>query len=360
MTHSSLDQTIHIKVPVRMDLAGGTLDIWPIYHALENPCTVNVAIELWAEAWLRPSACKGFRLVSKDQNLETELMAEDNPLTCKLPLLALAIQKTLTPDLLKKGGLELCTNAMSPAGAGLGGSSALLAAMLSALDCYQEGKQKFDAAAKDRISARARDIESVLIHTPTGIQDYLGALYGGLNIIDFKPGGWRVRTFEREPWLQDLQECTVVYFSGQSRASAINNWEMFKGFYNKEPSTVAAFTELAAISRQVAEACEGGTYLEVIKASHKEWAKRLEIWPAIHSDNTNALARVADTSGALLTRVFGAGGGGVMASFCASKDAAQKLRGQLRPTLEKLGGSFLDARLNLGVDCGLQLKKGGK
>jgi|GEM_PF-3577043 len=335
---------------------------WHLGHLadLPRPQKVNIGIELWAEVWLRTTDSKSIRLVSRDQSVRAEFTAGSDPLANELPLLALAVQKSLDQSLLERGGIEITTSALSPAGAGLGGSSALLAAVLTALEIYQrrtKGQPALDLspASKDTLAARARDIESALIHTPTGIQDYLGALYGGLNVIDYQPGGWQVHNFRAEKWLQDLQENTVVYFSGQSRQSAINNWEMFKAFYNRDAEAVSAFTELARIARKVARACDGGTYRDVVNASSEDWGKRLEIWPAMHSDNTRLLAGFADKQGALLTRVFGAGGGGVMASFCGSQTEAQSLKLALTPELEKIGGKILEAPLNLADDCGLQV-----
>ena len=43
--------TAHASAPTRVDLAGGTLDLWPLCHLLEAPAmTVNVALALRAEA----------------------------------------------------------------------------------------------------------------------------------------------------------------------------------------------------------------------------------------------------------------------------------------------------------------------
>src|SRR5258705_7222544 len=36
--------------PTRIDLAGGTLDIWPLNMLVDRALTVNVAIDLWATA----------------------------------------------------------------------------------------------------------------------------------------------------------------------------------------------------------------------------------------------------------------------------------------------------------------------
>ena len=350
-------KAVHVRVPVRMDLAGGTLDIWPICHALQKPCTVNLAINLWAEVWLEPIDSPVFELQSEDQSLQENFQPSDAPLTSKLPLLALALQKSLPNKLYEQGGLRLRTKALSPAGAGLGGSSALLAAILTAIEVW-EGKHQDNELSvtssefKDSIAAKARDIESALIHTPTGVQDYLGALYGGLNVIDYIPGGWKVHNYSQEPWLHDFAECLVVYFSGQSRASAINNWEMFKAFYNQDAKTVQSFADLASLSREVAAACQGQNYLQLLEASKKEWNKRLDIWPAIHSEQTLILSEFAAEHGATLSRVFGAGGGGVMASFCQSAKEAKGFRAAMEPKLAEVGGRFLDAGLNLNVDGG--------
>src|ERR1700753_531077 len=43
-------KTITSRAPTRIDLAGGTVDIWPLYLFLKNPVTVNLGIDLFAEA----------------------------------------------------------------------------------------------------------------------------------------------------------------------------------------------------------------------------------------------------------------------------------------------------------------------
>src|SRR5271155_5484410 len=40
---------IRARAPARIDLAGGTLDLWPLYLFFENTATINCAIDQFAE-----------------------------------------------------------------------------------------------------------------------------------------------------------------------------------------------------------------------------------------------------------------------------------------------------------------------
>ena len=57
------------RVPVRVDFAGGTLDLWPIYAMMGGCVTVNAAVDLWIEIGLTRSG-RGHRITSRDLGLE--------------------------------------------------------------------------------------------------------------------------------------------------------------------------------------------------------------------------------------------------------------------------------------------------
>ena len=42
------------SAPTRIDLAGGTIDIWPLYLSHDGACTVNAAISLRAHVDVEP------------------------------------------------------------------------------------------------------------------------------------------------------------------------------------------------------------------------------------------------------------------------------------------------------------------
>src|SRR2546423_8064055 len=116
---------IESKAPPRVDLAGGTLDIWPLYLFHPGAVTVNAAITRYASCRIETQSPddQGIRLISRDTQREESFesfAALVKGKRYKLPLLA-EIVKFFQP----RGGFTLSTNSEAPAGAGIGGSSAL-------------------------------------------------------------------------------------------------------------------------------------------------------------------------------------------------------------------------------------------
>src|SRR5258708_3213479 len=75
---SMVTKSIHSQAPTRIDLAGGTVDIWPLYLFLKNPLTLNLGIDLYAEATIDLTPTAGahegeVHLKSEDQNIELKL-----------------------------------------------------------------------------------------------------------------------------------------------------------------------------------------------------------------------------------------------------------------------------------------------
>ena len=112
---------ILVRAPTRIDLAGGTLDIWPISLLEEGAVTVNAAIDLEATARLIPRRDSTIRLHSLDQAAEERYPSlQDVRTDGPLGFLARILVHLVPPS-----GLDLVTDCAAPAGSGLGGSSAL-------------------------------------------------------------------------------------------------------------------------------------------------------------------------------------------------------------------------------------------
>ena len=62
---------ITASAPTRIDLAGGTIDIWPLYLFHEHALTVNAAISLRAHVELDDRAAGGIEIRSIDTNQRT-------------------------------------------------------------------------------------------------------------------------------------------------------------------------------------------------------------------------------------------------------------------------------------------------
>src|SRR5438132_5901515 len=109
--------TIFSKAPCRVDLAGGTLDIWPLYLYHANAVTVNFAVDRYTSCTLttRPDS----RIVLRSRDLGGEevfptLEALRSAKRYRLPLPAQVVS-FFAPET----GIELCTHSEAPAGAGI-------------------------------------------------------------------------------------------------------------------------------------------------------------------------------------------------------------------------------------------------
>ena len=63
---------VRASAPTRIDLAGGTLDIWPLYLFHEHAQTLNAAISLRAHVEILPRTDGRVRLESVDTGASLE------------------------------------------------------------------------------------------------------------------------------------------------------------------------------------------------------------------------------------------------------------------------------------------------
>src|SRR3954468_9944022 len=130
---------IHASAPTRIDLAGGTLDIWPLYLFHDGAQTLNAAISLRASCDLRGRSDDRLVIVSEDSGERVEAdhwsqLRDTHDLTLLGKLL----------HYFQAQGLELTTRSDSPVGAGIAGSSALNIAVCGALNAWSGGHRSAD------------------------------------------------------------------------------------------------------------------------------------------------------------------------------------------------------------------------
>jgi D-glycero-alpha-D-manno-heptose-7-phosphate kinase len=300
---------ITATAPTRVDLAGGTIDLWPIHNLLDRKATVNVAVSLEAAVTVVPSVDGKFHFISEDQNVADSGDLTSMTRSSKLYLFGLLLGAFWTKDL---PPIKVTTNAKSPAGAGLGGSSCLAVAFCRAI---AEARKQFDktyAVPSEEIIVRtAQDVESRVIHAPTGVQDYWGGMRGGINILEYPFGHTVITTLPGKVWTGE-DFTLICCYSGKSRASAINNWEIFKRLFDGDKQLLGKIAAIGNEAADCAEAVLKGQWREAMDASLREWRLRIDLWPAIETPETKKIDSAAKEAGAMFTRVGGAGGGGVM------------------------------------------------
>ncbi len=321
------------SAPTRIDLAGGTLDIWPLYLFHEGALTLNVAIDRYARCSFEARRDGKVVFISRDTGQREDFASIRALLRarhCRLPLLARLVRffERGSPGIFRRG-FALTTDSLAPAGSGLGGSSALNIALCAALDRVT----RTGYTAEERITL-ARNVEAQVIGVPTGEQDYYPATFGGVQAIHFGPEGTR-----REPLplnAAELNKRFVLCYTGKSRQSAINNWEVMKAHLDGDRRLRRNFDQLAEIAVEMRLALLACNWKRVAELLREEWRRRRRNIPGITTPPIDRLMKIARQKGALAGKVCGAGGGGC-AFFLIQPDA----RGPIERALAEAGARVL-------------------
>jgi len=308
----------------RVDLAGGTLDIWPLGLFHPQARTVNVAVDLAVTARLRPLA-RGYRVRQGESVVEAASAAE----LARMPEAALIGVIAAALDL---PPFEVSLASDSPRGGGLGASSAMTVAFIAAAE---EAFDRPRSQPRERV-ALARDLEARLMGLPTGIQDHYPALLGGALEIRPLPGGEQVRRLAVD--LPALAASLLVVYSGQSHFSAGNNWQVVRRRLEGEAEVTELFEGIAAAAAELAPALETGDLPRAGELMAREWSYRRRLAEGISTPMLEDLLGAAASQGAWGGKACGAGGGGCLAVLCpAGRRAA------VAAALTSAGGQILAA-----------------
>jgi D-glycero-alpha-D-manno-heptose-7-phosphate kinase len=322
-----LRMRIIARAPCRVDLAGGTLDIWPLYLFHPGAVTVNFAINRYARCDIETLGSAEIRLRSSDLNAAENFrsLAElDRATRPRLPLAA-HLLRFFRPGT----GLVMHTDSEAPAGAGIAGSSALMIACASALNRLTGSGHNLE-----KIREIAQNVEAQIIRVPTGVQDYYPALYGGVSAIELGAGG--VRRVAIPVDLDDFNQRIVLCYTGAPRNSGINNWEVTKAYLDGSRKIQRNFAHIAAIASSMCVAVKKGEWREAGRLLREEWSYRRKNLPGISTPAIDHLITLARRSGALGAKVCGAGGGGCV-FFLVERGAQQRVS----CAIQKAGGEIL-------------------
>ncbi len=294
---------IESKAPTRVDFAGSTLDIWPLYLFHPGSVTLNAAISRYASCMIHTHAPwdERIKLVSRDTRIEegfASFAALVKAKRYKLPLLA-EIVKFFQPP----GGFTLTTDSEAPNGAGIGGSSAMAVAICAALD-------RFTGAGKSKVDwiHISRDAEAIVINVPTGTQDHYPPAFGGAAAIELPPGG--EHRVELRVNLDELERRIVVCYTGKPRQHGINNWEVFKAQIGGKRSVQNSLERISEVAQKMRFAMEKPDWHEAGRLMREEWSFRKRNLPTISTKKIDRVIEGTRRNGALAGKVCGAGGGG--------------------------------------------------
>ena len=323
---------IESSAPTRVDLAGGTIDIPPLFLFHEGAATVNFAVSLAASCRIetRDDDRIILRSIDQDSSVETTLgkinALRDEP--------ALELLSKLVYFFCPETGFNMTAESEAPAGAGLAGSSTLNIACIGALN-----KLVGDRYTPDQFIPIAANIECQVIKVPTGFQDYYSAQYGGVACIHFGPAGIVREALDIDT--ATLTRRVAICYTGEPRNSGTNNWEITKAHIDGNREIFGIFDGIRDTSLNMRTALLANDWDAVGRILATAFPQRKRLSPNITTPQMDHLIETALANGAVAAKVCGAGGGGCMAFFC--EDGR-------RPDVEKAlaaqeGASVLDWHL---------------
>lgn len=299
---------IYAKSPTRVDLAGGTLDLWPIYTFLDNCYTVNVAISIFTHCIIRPLNSSRIVVNVKDLGITKEfpnLNACLNDSDESFVLIQKHIQFWKPAS-----GFEITTWSESPVGGGLGGSSSL-SVTISGAFAHWLGRKWTPAEWVETV----HNIEAQVLKMPTGTQDYYPPILGGMNSLHYKMDGCHTRKHHFKG--NDFQSSFLLVYTGKPHHSGMNNWQVLKDCIDGQVSTMSALESLQKVSEQMHRVCDQGQFGQLKTLLNHEFEARVRISKVFSSPEIERLKEVSLRSGAEAVKICGAGGGGCVLVWCS-------------------------------------------
>jgi D-glycero-alpha-D-manno-heptose-7-phosphate kinase len=316
------------SAPTRIDLAGGTIDIWPLYLFHDGAATLNAAISLRAHVDIaaRDDGRIELRSIDTDRCVSADRSSALDG-AGDLSLLALLARHYQVEN------ATVTTRGESPAGAGIAGSSALTIALCGAFARWT------GASVEPHDLLRvAKNVECQTIRVPTGVQDYRPALYGGVAAVELRADGVHRLPLDVDPC--ELERRIVLAYTGAPRNSGTNNWEITKRHIDGDRHIFDCFERIRDTAAAMRTALQRGNWDDVGRHIATEWDNRKRLAPGVTTAGIDDLIARARAAGATAAKVCGAGGGGCL--FCYGPPAA---RPAVSDALRAGGARLLEYRI---------------
>ena len=297
------------KAPLRLGLAGGGTDVSP-YSELYGGAVLNVTVNLYAHCTLRPRIDDQliFRALDLNEFVQDIACAElelDGAL-----LLHKAVYNRVVRDY--NGGQPLAVEVLTwtdvPMGSGLGTSSTLVVAMLSA---YREWLQL--PLGEYDLAHLAYEIERLDCGLSGGKQDQYAAAFGGINFIEFFTedrvivNPLRIRL----SILNELQSRCLLYYTGRSRSSARIIEDQMRSVAQKGRS-IEAMHELKRAAIRMKEHLLRNQIDALVDVLRESWEAKKATSEAVMTPELDDVIQRAEAAGVEALKLSGAGGGGFM------------------------------------------------
>ena len=139
----------------------------------------------------------------------------------------------------------------------------------------------------------------------------------------------------------ELERRLILAFSGDSRSSGINNWDITRRYIEGDAALAARFERIRDIAAAIRDALVAGDWAELARQVTLEWGARQGLAPGVTTPAIERLMTRAAAAGARAGKVCGAGGGGCVFFLIDPARRAEVCRAVL-----DAGARLLDCRID--------------
>jgi D-glycero-alpha-D-manno-heptose-7-phosphate kinase len=326
---------VRARAPLRLGLAGGGTDVSPFCDQ-HGGYVMNATIDKYAYATIDRAACGYVEFIAQDANVAETLDTSRVDVSPGPLRLMKGVYRRIVHDYLGTKGpsIRIRSSSDAPPGSGLGSSSTMVVALVTAFVEY------FGLALGEyEIAQLAYLIERLDLSLPGGKQDQYAAAFGGFNFMEFYDGERVVvNPLRIKDWVwTELEASLVLYFTGVSRSSAEIIDEQARNVRDGRSDSVEAMHRLKAEAVQMKEALLRGDIARLATVMQAGWLAKKRMAARISNPMIDEVEALAFENGAKAAKVSGAGGGGFMMFLCDPVDRVPLVR-----RLQGTGGTVYD------------------
>lgn len=301
---------IRSKAPLRLGLAGGGTDVAQ-YSDIHGGNVLNVTINKFAYCTLEYTGGNLLEFNALDMQKHFSTNGSNIlPLAGDL-ILHKAVHNYMVANY-RAPPVKITTWSDAPPGSGLGSSSTMVVAIISA---YREWLNL--PLGEYDIAHLAYDIERIDCNLAGGKQDQYAATFGGFNFMEFHTnGGVIVNPLRIKPNIEsELEQRMVLFFTGKSRDSAKIIDDQIKDSSDKDSKSLQAMHQTKAMSLDMKNFLLQGKLTDFVKMFADMWEIKKNFASSISNSHIDQVADAVLQSGAEAVKISGAGGGGFMMIF---------------------------------------------
>jgi len=299
---------VRSKAPLRLGLAGGGSDVAP-YCDTYGGAVLNATINLSSSCTIEPlddgTVC--FEAHDRDEVFNAPCATSydyDGLLDLHKGVYNRVVRDFNNGEPLS---LKITTYSDAPAGSGLGSSSTMVVAILTAFaELLRLPLGEYDVAHL------AFEIEREDIGLRGGAQDQYAATFGGVNFMEFhEKNRVIVNPLRVKKWiLSELEVSTVLYYTGVSRSSDKIIAQQIESYKSGSGKSVDAVHQLKRDALSMKEALLRGNIRLFGEILGRSWETKRNLADQISNPEIDDLMVAARKAGAWSGKVSGAGGGG--------------------------------------------------